>query len=253
MIVRNRIVQDLLTLSHEIGCEERGLAVLAEGNTSARLGKDTFLVKASGTSLGTLKKSDIVECRLSALLALLDRQNVSDKEVDAALLASRVDSKAKKPSLEAAFHAYLLSLPDVQFAAHAHATHVNSILCSPRAREFASNRMTSDEAGSCGIHFVFVPYIEPGLQLACAICTETAAFIKERRCQPRVILLQNHGIITLGHTWQSVLAAMWMAEKAAKIFIGAATLGGPVFLSETDSRRFADRSDEVYRRRIQKI
>ena len=38
------IIQDLLTLSHEIGREDRGLAMLGEGNTSARLSDETFAV-----------------------------------------------------------------------------------------------------------------------------------------------------------------------------------------------------------------
>ena len=49
------LIQDLLTLSHEIGREDRGLAILGEGNTSVRLSDDAFAVKASGTCLGTLK------------------------------------------------------------------------------------------------------------------------------------------------------------------------------------------------------
>ncbi len=38
----------LLKLSHDLGREDRGLAILGEGNTSCRLDGDTFLVKASG-------------------------------------------------------------------------------------------------------------------------------------------------------------------------------------------------------------
>jgi rhamnose utilization protein RhaD (predicted bifunctional aldolase and dehydrogenase) len=44
----------LLELSHQLGREERKLAILGEGNTSTRLGADTFLVKASGSNLATL-------------------------------------------------------------------------------------------------------------------------------------------------------------------------------------------------------
>ena len=131
------IIQDLLTLSHEIGREDRGLAILGEGNTSVRLSDDTFAVKASGTCLGTLKEEDTVECRFSALLPLLEKKSLTDKEIDDALLAARVDPKAKKPSVEAVFHAWLLTLPGIKFVGHAHATTVNQILCSPRARDFA--------------------------------------------------------------------------------------------------------------------
>lgn len=56
----------LLSLSHEPGEENRGLAVRGEGNTSARLDADTFLVEASGSSLGTLGEIDVVRRRAAA-------------------------------------------------------------------------------------------------------------------------------------------------------------------------------------------
>jgi rhamnose utilization protein RhaD (predicted bifunctional aldolase and dehydrogenase) len=251
--MQNQILQDLLALSHELGREDRGLAMLGEGNTSTRLGDDTFLVKASGTCLGTLKEDDVVECRLSALLPLHDKDSLTDQQVDDALLASRVDPKAKKPSVEAVFHAYLLSLPGIKFIGHTHATTVNQILCSPRARDFAVHRMFPDEIVCCSVASVFVPYTDPGLKLAQTIRSETEAFVKKHQRQPRVILMQNHGIITLGGTWQSVLAAMLMAEKSAKVFVGAAQLGGPVFFSEENTARIAGRPDEAYRQRALKM
>src|SRR5947209_19427407 len=62
----------LLALSHELGAEHRELAILGEGNTSAKLSGETFLVKASGSSLGTLGAADLVECRSAPLLAMID-------------------------------------------------------------------------------------------------------------------------------------------------------------------------------------
>ena len=251
--MQNTFVEDLLTLSHEIGREDRGLAILGEGNTSTRCNEETFLVKASGTCLGTLKEEDVVECRASSLLPLLERESMSDQQVDDALLASRVDPKAKKPSVEAVFHAYFLTLPGINFVGHCHATTVNQILCSPRARDFAEHRMFPDEIVCCGDASVFVPYTDPGLKLSQVMRRETEAFIKKYQRQPRVILMQNHGITALGTTWQSVLASLLMAEKAAKIFVGAAALGGPVFFSEENVRRISGRPDEAYRQRALKM
>jgi rhamnose utilization protein RhaD (predicted bifunctional aldolase and dehydrogenase) len=164
-------------------------------------------------------------------------------------MASRVDSKARKPSVEAVFHAYLLTLPGIKFVGHGHATTVNQILCSPRARDFAVNRMFPDEIVCCSVASVFVPYTDPGLKLSQAIRTATEAFVKQHQRQPRVILMQNHGIITLGPTWQSVFSALLMAEKAAKVFVGAAVLGGPVFFTPENTARIAGRPDEAYRQR----
>ena len=235
------------------GREDRGLALLGEGNTSARLSGDTYLVKASGTSLGTLRREDVVECRLSALLPLLDEEDMTDLQIDDALLASRVDQNAKKPSVEAVFHAQAVSQPGIKFVGHSHATAVNQILCSPRARELAERRIFPDEVVCCGEASVFIPLVDPGLKLAQLIRRETELFVKNHHCRPRVILMQNHGIITMGGTWQSVPAAMLMAEKAARIFVGAAQLGGPIFLSDDDVARIAKRPDEVYRQRELKL
>ncbi len=41
-----------------------------------------------------------------------------------------------------------------------------------------------------------------------------------------------------------------MADKAARIFLGAAALGGPNFLSPEDIRRIDTRLDEAYRQRV---
>lgn len=250
MAVNPTALDELLTLSHEIGREERGLALLGEGNTSARLGEDTFLVKASGSSLGTLGKDDLVACNLSAVIALLDQGEMSDEEINAALLGARVDKSAKKPSVETVFHAFLLSLSDVMFVGHCHATTVNQILCSPRAREFADCRMFPDEIVCCGVASVFVPLTDPGLELARAIRRETAIFVRRHQQVPRVILMENHGAIALGQSWQSVLAAILMLEKAAQVFVGAALLGGPKFLSPKEVMRIAGRPDELYRQRL---
>ncbi|MGH7450305.1 MAG: class II aldolase/adducin family protein [bacterium] len=239
----------LLQLSHELGREDRQMAILGEGNTSVRLSADTFLVKASGSSLGTLREEDLVECKGGVLLPLLDKSGLPDKEIEAALMASRVDPQSKKPSVEALFHAYCLSLAEVEFVGHTHAVAVNQILCSPRAAEFAAQRIFPDEIVCCGSASVFVPYADPGLRLAQAIREHTDEFIREHKQIPRVILLENHGIITLGHTPEAVLAAMLMAEKTAAIWVGAAMLGGPKFLSQQHVQRIAGRSDEHYRQR----
>jgi rhamnose utilization protein RhaD (predicted bifunctional aldolase and dehydrogenase) len=245
--------QALITLSHDLGSEERGLAILGEGNVSAKLSETTFVVKASGATLATLTETNVTECRFAPLLAMLDQEDLSDKEVDDELFACRVDSSARKPSVEALFHAYLLSLPDVRFVGHTHPLHINQILCSPRAREFAARKLFPDDIVCCGPASVFVPYSDPGLSLSRIIRRETTQFVQDLGVQPRVILLENHGIITLGRSPDAVRASMFMAEKAAKIFFGAAALGGPHFLSQENVSRIGGRPDEHYRQSVLKL
>ena len=245
--------ETLLKLSHELGREDRGWAILGEGNASVRVDLESFLVKASGSSQGTLRKEDVVQCNSLQLLRLMDRRTASDQEVESALYASRMSEDAKKPSVEALFHSYLLSLPGISFVGHTHAPAVNKILCSTRAKEFAVKRIFPDEVICCGSESVFIPYTDPGLKLAQAIRKATESYYKRKKIHPRVIVLQNHGIITIGGTTQAVLAAMMMAEKAASIWVGAAALGGPVFMKQQQVDRIASRLDEEVRRRAMNI
>jgi rhamnose utilization protein RhaD (predicted bifunctional aldolase and dehydrogenase) len=243
-------LQRLLDLSHQLGREERKLAILGEGNTSTRLSADTLVVKASGSNLATLNAGGVTECRFADLVRLLDAKAMTDVAIDEALFAARVDATAKKPSVEAIFHAYLLTLPGVNFIGHTHPIAVNQLLCSKHARTFAKRRLFPDEIVCCGVESVFVPYTDPGLKLAQAIRAAVVAYIKRLSRPPRVILLENHGFIALGPTPESVLAATLMGAKAAEIFSGAAAIGGqPQFLTSAQVVRIAGRPDEHYRQK----
>jgi rhamnose utilization protein RhaD (predicted bifunctional aldolase and dehydrogenase) len=246
-------LKSMLELSRFLGEEHRDLAILGEGNTSAKLDGETFLVKASGSCLQTLGENDAVACRFDRLLPMLDEVSISDREIENRLLECRVDFQAKKPSVETLFHAYLLSLPGIEFVGHTHSIPVNSILCSPLAEKFATNRLFPDEIVCCGSRSVFVPYVDPGLKLSQVIRDKTQAFMDEFNAPPRVILLQNHGLITIGKTTGAVKAAMLMAHKAAQIFVGAASLGGPVFMDDAEVYRIANRIDEHYRQQALKL
>jgi rhamnose utilization protein RhaD (predicted bifunctional aldolase and dehydrogenase) len=245
----------LLKLSHDLGREELGLAILGEGNTSCRLDDDTFLVKASGSSLATLREDQLVACRFSTLLPLLSVPVMSDAKVEAALLASRVDPAAPKPSVEALFHAWLLTLPGVDVVGHTHPVTVGQIMCAgdDACRRFAEERRFPDEIVCCGARSVLVPYVDPGTHLAHAIREQVRPFVEREGRHLRLILLRNHGLIACGATTGSVLAATLMAEKAAKIFVGAAALGGPTALTPQHVARIDSRPDEHYRQRMLKI
>jgi rhamnose utilization protein RhaD (predicted bifunctional aldolase and dehydrogenase) len=241
----------MLALAGHLGREDRRLAILGEGNVSARLSDTTFIVKASGSNLASLDCTGISKCRFGNLIAMLDAGNVGDQEIHEALLAARVSAASKKPSVEAIFHAYLLSLPGVNFVGHTHPISVNQVLCSRHSRMFARRRIFPDEIVCCGIESVFVPYTDPGLKLAQAIRKAVVAYIRRLSRPPRIILLENHGSIAIGATVESVTAATLMCAKAAEIFVGAVAIGGaPRFLAPAQAIRIAERPDEHYRQEV---
>lgn len=246
---KQTVKEAVLGLSHAVGLDSRGLAILGEGNTSGKISDDSFWVKASGTNLATLGDAGLVECSTKRILTLLEETELSDEEIEERLLDCRVEHSAKKPSVECVFHGYLLTLPGIRYVAHTHPITVNQILCSPLAEKFANSRLFPDEIVCCGSESVLVPYTDPGTVLARTIREKTDAFLQKHSLPPRVILLQNHGAITLGPTPQAAEAAMLMLEKTARIFVGAATLGGPVCLTPENVHRIANRIDEHYRQK----
>jgi rhamnose utilization protein RhaD (predicted bifunctional aldolase and dehydrogenase) len=243
------LTEELIALSRELGREDRKLAILGEGNTSCRVDEHTFLVKASGSSLSTLATGDMTQCRFAPLLELLDLPEASDEKILSVLQASQVDPKSKRPSTEAVFHAYLLSLPGISWVGHTHPIAVNGLLCSPRANDFADRRSCPDEIVCCGPTSLLLPYVDPGLALARAIRAGIEEYSKANGKVPRLILLANHGLIAPASGPGGVLAATRMAVKMAEIFSIAAIHGGPVFLQPIDVQRIENRSDEAYRRK----
>jgi rhamnose utilization protein RhaD (predicted bifunctional aldolase and dehydrogenase) len=247
------IVTALLELCRGLGAEDRKLAILGEGNVSGAVSETEFLIKASGSPLTAMSADDLTLCKSDAVISILERKGISDGEVESALMESRSRPGDRKPSVEAAFHAWLLTLENVQFVGHCHPTAVNQVLCSPRARDFAERRLFPDEVVCCGPASVFVPYTDPGIPLAREIRERTVLFIKQHSYVPRLILLQNHGIIAIGPTAPSVLSSILMATKAAEIFVGAASLGGPNFMAQKDVDRITSRPDEHYRQKQLKL
>lgn len=242
-------VSQLIDLSRELGAEHRDFAILGEGNTSARLDESTFWVKASGSSLATLDPNGLTQCQTQPLVDLLSENSLSDQDIETALLDSRVDSASRKPSVEAMFHAWLLTLPGINFVGHTHPIAVNALLSSPRAGDFADRRIFPDEIVCCGPKSVLLPYCDPGLTLAQSIRTEVERYQKSSGLLPRLILLENHGMIALGGTPNAVLATTLITQKAARITLGAITAGGPNYLTPENVNRIAGRSDEHYRQK----
>ena len=242
-------VAELLSLSHQLGDASRNLCILGEGNTSVLIDEHHLVVKASGSMLEHLKESDVTLCRKGPLMGALESAKMSDTELKELLDSVKVDASSKKPSIETIFHAWLLSLPGVRFIGHTHSLEANKIMCSPRARDFAERRLFPDEIVFCGTASVFVPYTDPGLPLAREIRDRVNIFMKHHDAVPKLILLQNHGIIAMGPTPESVMACTLMVDKAAAIFSGAAAMGGPNFLTQKHVERIATRPDEHERQR----
>ena len=89
--------------------------------------------------------------------------------------------------------------------------------------------------------------------LARAVQRSVEQFAALHQQLPRLVLLENHGLIAPAATPEGALAATLMAEKAATIFTAAAACDGPRFLTDGEADVIEARQDEAYRRQQLKL
>jgi rhamnose utilization protein RhaD (predicted bifunctional aldolase and dehydrogenase) len=248
------ILQALVQMSNEIGRPERDFVILGEGNTSAAAGDGTFWVKASGTELRTVNAGDFVHLNLAPVCALADRAHVSDDELKAALDAAKIDpAQTKRPSVETVLHALALTEGGAKFVGHTHPVAVNALMCAQHGPEAIQGRIFPDEIVVCGTAPAYVPYTDPGVPLAQAIRDAFHRHQDQWGANPKVVLMQNHGMIALGGSPREVDSVTMMYVKVCRILAGTAVFGGPRFMGSEAEERIHSRPEESYRRKELKL
>ena len=218
-------IDQLLNLAHTVSSQ----AMCGEGNVSMR-GDDGFYIKASGTDLATLNWEDTVHCDLEG---------------------KAKEGEDQKPSMEVSFHAWFYrTFPEINFVSHTHPTNTVKILCSSRILSFATHRLFPDQVVRNGVVSCLVPYATPGIKLMQQIELSVSEFIDHEQCFPKLILLQNHGIITASASAKDCATAALMCEKSAEIFIGAKMLNNISFLSSSAVAEINADPNEKYRRNL---
>jgi len=124
------------------------------------------------------------------------------------------------------------------------------VMCSACAADFARQRRFPDEVVLCGPQSALVPYADPGLPLALVMRERVRAYMTEYGEAPKLILLENHGMIALGDTPAEILNITAMAVKSARIFLGALLTGKPTRLPADEVQHLYQRPDEIYRRKL---
>ena len=176
--------------SRLIGSDAR-LVLHGGGNTSVKTrmtddtGSDTAVlcVKGSGWDLGDIEPQGLPAVRLEPLLALRDREALSDEEMVNAQRTRLLDASAPSPSVETLLHAFLPH----KFVDHSHADAILCLVDQPDAEALCSELF----GGRLGI----VPYVMPGFELS-----KLAAEIYEAAPDVEGLLLLRHGLFTFGET-----------------------------------------------------
>ena len=219
-------MSEILELAREISA----YTICGEGNVSTRVDRDKFLIKASGTSLHTLSEEDLTLCNTNG---------------------AQIELLHKKSSIETSFHAWIMkTFPEINFIAHTHPPYTTQILCSTSPYSFANHRWFPDQIVRNGTKSCLVPYAPPGEAILKLVEKSVSEFVDEEGYFPKLILLQNHGIITASASKKDCAASTLMCEKSAEIFIGAKLLGGVKFLTKQEVADVDTCPNENYRRNM---
>ena len=251
-------LSDLVAMTRALGEPALDYVIIGEGNTSMRIDDERFYVKASGHQMRNIGEDGFVAVRFAPMLAMLDEPPRTMTEQKAITQSAVIPPDASggtegglaSPSIEVSFHAMLLKDCDVKFIGHTHPTAVNQILCSEQAADFALKRRFPDEVVLCGPRSVLAPYADPGLPLAMVMRERVRAYMEEHSEAPKLILLENHGMIALGDTPSEILHITAMAVKAARIHLGALQTGSPTYLPDEEVWHLYRRPDEIFRRKL---
>jgi len=218
---------ELLELAHWAGNHPARLVLGTEGAVAATLpGGTNFAVSSARVNLARLETGNVVEFNLAKAQALIAQDDAAPEK----LTEAQTNPTAPTPSADALAFADLFAFDGIHFALHTQPIPINQIICSPRARQFSDRRNLPHEILACGQASVLVPFMPPGLLLAKEIRRKIALWRDRYKTIPKLILIQNHGMIAMGETIEEVKTISEMAVKYAEIFVGAAMLGGPEFL-----------------------
>ena len=170
---------------------------------------DVLYVKGSGWDLATIEPPGHPAVRLAPLHEARRLPSMSDEDMVNLLRTNLLLASAPTPSVETLLHAYL----PARFIDHTHADADLALADQPDGEDICRRVY--------GKGLVWVPYVMPGFALAKRCADAYDAHIKEGR-PADVIVLERHGVFTLGDTAKETYERMIRAVDHAERYIADA-------------------------------
>ncbi|UBV44904.1 L-ribulose-5-phosphate 4-epimerase (plasmid) [Deinococcus taeanensis] len=215
----HQALRETLTRLH-LELPRNGLVTWTSGNISARLpGGEGLLIKPSGVTFEDLTPQGMVHTDLHGQPA----------------------PGTLSPSSDTATHAYIYRhLPHVGGIVHTHSPYATAWAANAREIPCFLTAMADEFGGPipCG-GFAPIGGEEIGAEVVRVL----------RGHRSPAIILQNHGVFTIGPTPRAALKAAVMAEDVARTAFLATQLGAPAPLAPDDIDRLYDRYTNVYGQR----
>ncbi|MFD5468007.1 L-ribulose-5-phosphate 4-epimerase [Kitasatospora sp. NPDC127059] len=193
------------------------LVVWTAGNVSARVpGEDLLVIKPSGVSYDELSPENMILCDLDG--------NVVEGE--------------HAPSSDTAAHAYVYRhLPEVGGVVHTHST----FACAWAARGEAVPCVLTAMADEFGAEIPVGPFALIGDDSIGRGIVDT---LKGHRSP--AVLMQNHGVFTIGKDAKAAVKAAVMCEDVARTVHLSRQLGEPLPIAQADIDSLNHRYQNVY-------
>lgn len=188
----NTELEQLIKISRYYGAK-KDFVIAGGGNTSYKNDEHLF-IKASGHSLATIGEDGFAQLKRSGLAEIATKNYSNDvmereNQIKNDLLNARVyPEKSQRPSVETSLH----DLINYKFVVHTHSTKVNGLMCGKKAESDCEKIFGSD--------VVYVPYVDPGYILFKEVEKRINGYRKAKNAEPKVILLQNHGIFVAANS-----------------------------------------------------
>lgn len=202
----------MLDALKELVCElnlelpKNGLVTMTSGNVSARDEESGYVViKPSGLSYDEMTPDTMVVVDLNG----------------------QVVEGRLKPSVDTATHLYIYrARPDVHGVVHTHSNYATAFAAVGRPIPAVLTAMADEFGGPIPVG----PYAAIGGE-------EIGKAVVEHIGDSPAILMQNHGVFTIGPTPHKAVKAAVMCEDVAKTVFLAMQLGTPIEIPEAEVRR----------------
>lgn len=210
---------DVATLHAQL--TKYGLVIWTGGNISGRVpGADLFVIKPSGVEYDDLTPENQILC-----------------DLDGTVIAGTPGSD-RSPSSDTAAHAYVYrNMPDVGGVVHTHSTYATAWAARGEAIPCVITAMADEFGGEIPIG----PFAIIGDESIGRGIVSTLAGHRSR-----AVLMQNHGVFTIGKNAKDAVKAAVMAEDVAKTVHISRQLGESLPIPQTAIDSLFDRYQNVY-------
>jgi len=182
---------------------DQNLVLHGGGNTSLKVG-ETLYVKASGFNLDTIDEKGFAPVSIPKLLDLLAFEHLSDTDMVRLQREAMRDQSFANPSIEAVLHALI----PFAYVDHTHADAIVTISNSKKGKKILSKLY--------GKHFLIVPYVMPGFELAKVVHAFTCKVDWQKL---EGIILMHHGVFTFDDDGMKSYKKMLKVVKTAEDYL----------------------------------